>query len=577
MTHRPLIVLACLFAAELAMPTHAQNALGDGRGLERNAKRYPQTDQPKGGRDFAAEVRFRNSIVTGNAPGGLSFRGGSPYTSPSGFRAITSADDLYAFRRDSFFSGLSGQGIRGTEALQYQFSMTTGSAAPKGISGTLGVARSGGAEATLARDLSPAAAPRSDVHGGDWLRSTSSYASTRSLRPMTLGELPRDDRSFYRLMTSPLLGLRVRQVTVPRPDAALVAPTTPTIPSTPSNRSETTPANPNAINNEVGTPQRTRTPQDDLFDRFKQWRRAGDPAPAPKPAPSIPAPTTPDTTKPVVPPPAEADPEKIESWERRLIALRRHLLGLPSREVTEADKDPLTPDDRTDALNPDTITMLRESTVKAPRFIEVPDAKVSLSLYEKAMVAGQSAMKEKRYFDAEDRFSRALAAKRRDPVAQAARIHAQLGAGMFLSASVNLREWVLINPDAAAIRYGSDSLPAPERLTDIVAQFRQRLADSEYTDILSRSLGRRETGFILAYLGHQMGDESVIKDGLAAVTGLPSENDDDRMSERIVAYLRALWLGETPPPLPAVDTPKSEVPATEEPKPDQPKPDAPAK
>src|SRR5262245_47216280 len=89
--------------------------------------------------DFAEEVRFRNAIVTGNVPGGLSFRGDVGYRAPGEFMGSLGSNQGYTFRRDSFFSGLGGVGIRGTDALQYQFAMTTGNTPPSALSGFSGI------------------------------------------------------------------------------------------------------------------------------------------------------------------------------------------------------------------------------------------------------------------------------------------------------------------------------------------------------------------------------------------------------------------------------------------------------
>jgi hypothetical protein len=101
--------------------------------------------------DFAQEVRLRNAIVTGNVPGGMSFRGNVGYRAPGELETNLGSNELFAFRRDSYYSGLGGLGIRGTEALQYQFAATTGNAPPPGYSPILG--RSGtGSTAAAVRD-----------------------------------------------------------------------------------------------------------------------------------------------------------------------------------------------------------------------------------------------------------------------------------------------------------------------------------------------------------------------------------------------------------------------------------------
>jgi hypothetical protein len=54
------------------------------------------------------------------------------------------------------------------------------------------------------------------------------------------------------------------------------------------------------------------------------------------------------------------------------------------------------------------------------------------------LLAGQEAMAAGRYFDAEERFVRALGIRPDDVTAQVGRAHAQLGAGLFVSAAMNL-------------------------------------------------------------------------------------------------------------------------------------------
>src|ERR1044071_8028118 len=60
------------------------------------------------GRDFKKELEFRNAIVTGNAPGGISFRGDVGYKAPGEFFGNLGSNDTFAFRRDSVYSGLGG-------------------------------------------------------------------------------------------------------------------------------------------------------------------------------------------------------------------------------------------------------------------------------------------------------------------------------------------------------------------------------------------------------------------------------------------------------------------------------------
>ena len=127
-----------------------QNALGDGRALDGNLSVDGPLNVSRP--SFEAELRFRNAIATGNAPNGLSFRGDTAFTAPSEFRGVLGSNDLFSFRRDTLTSGLAGMGIRGTDALQFQMSLTAGSQAPANLVGGFVQLRSGsGASALVAR------------------------------------------------------------------------------------------------------------------------------------------------------------------------------------------------------------------------------------------------------------------------------------------------------------------------------------------------------------------------------------------------------------------------------------------
>lgn len=552
-------LLGLAAAAGLAATASAQNALGDGRGLTRDTRTHPQVDRPKGGRDFAAEVKFRNSIVTGGAPGGLSFRGGAPYSSPDRFRGSTAGDDLYTFRRDSFYSGLAGQGIRGTEALQYQFAMTTGSAVPRSVVGSLGVPRVGESGVTIARDTRP----RDEVAGADWIRSTASYSSSRALRPTALGERPdpTDERKYYRLMSSPLLGLRVQKLTIPSKASSPAFPNTPTGAEAARNVPDSAKPIDNSVSNAVDRPKPDySTAYDALTDKLRTWKKPGEESSTPRPAPAtqltnpatnpVTNPVTNPATNPATNPTTDPAAARVEPWEYRIEALRRHLLGLPPRELEDKEKDKLTEDDAVSQLNPQTLKMIRDSKMNVPKLLEVPDARASLPIYARAMAGGQQALAEKRYFDAEDRFSRALAARPRDPSAQAGRLHSQLGAGMYLSASVNLRELLVISPETAVSTYDPALLPEPARMSEIITTLRSRLKGTQYADALAMSLGVRDVGFMLAYIGFHANDQAAVREGLAAVESLPADNDDDKLAGRIERYLRAVWLDDMPTEMP---------------------------
>lgn len=517
-----LRISAVLLAVGVALPAWAQNALGDGRGLERTLNKYPNQG-PRGGRDFAAEVRFRNAVVTGNAPGGLSFRGNVPYRDSGEFTASLGSDDLYRFRRDSYYSGLSGAGIRGTEALQYQFAMTTGSSRPEGLVGSLDYRRTIGGRESLTRQDLPE--NQRDTRG-EWLRSTSSFTSTRPLQPTSIGTRRTKEGDREELTTSPLLGVRAKRLPVemdaavsgssarPAPRAAPgIRPTLP-VPTNPTAAPGAEPAQP-AEPARPGDPTQldTGSAYDSLLSRIGQWDlRAG------------------------ATPPKENESNR---WQTRVDALRRHLRG-----DTESP-DAATPDADARQLNKDTLTMLREAAGRVNTFVDGP---ASLDRFAQAMVQGQQALALGKYFEAEERFSRAAMIRPGEPSALVGRMHAQLGAGMYLSAAVNLRQLLTQSPELAGVRYEAATLPATERLTALRTVLMDRLEDRPDADPVAKSMTPREVGLLVAYLGYQTGDEAAAQRGLAAVEAdAQAAEPADEEAARLAAVLRAVWLGQFPP------------------------------
>ncbi len=553
--HKPFQILILLAACGLAAPAIAQDALGNGRGLERNSSRYPQTQQPRGGRDFAAEVRFRNAIVTGNAPNGLSFRGNSGYSDANDFRGKLGSDDLYSYRRDSYVSGLSGQGIRGTDALQYQFALTTGSSAPSGLAGSLDISRSGarstGQQNALARDR--VAEDRDRSGNGSWLRSPSAFEADRSLQPTSLGSRRTSEGLQETITASSLLGVRSRisdtpvrpRNTKPNKDGTTPAGSPDDKPAgrpsdapssvdgwasqrlpsqlLPRHQQPTDAASPDA---DKSKPQ-PFSAYDSVFTRFDEWERK---------------------TSPV----SETTPGQLTRVENRLLGLRRHLLG------EQANAAPLptpvtnprapAPAPQPEQLDSETVRMIREASGKASGYaVAAKEGDSVRDFYSRDLLVAQKLLAEGRYFDAEDRFSRALISRQGDPTALAGRLHAQLGSGMYLSASVNLRQLLFTVPEFAGVKFVPAMLPSKERLDQIVARLRGRLSGTGDQDPVAQSIADRDVGIVIAYIGFQTGDSALLNEGLATADKpeTPGERADP-ISARLHAYLRAVWLGEMP-------------------------------
>jgi hypothetical protein len=96
-------------------------------------------------------------------------------------------------------------------------------------------------------------------------------------------------------------------------------------------------------------------------------------------------------------------------------------------------------------------------------------------------------------------------------------------------------------------------------MAEIISTLRTRLKGTQYADALAMSLGVRDVGFMLAYVGFHANDQAAVREGLAAVESLPAESDDDKLAGRIERYLRAVWLDQMPtemPPAPETEPAK---------------------
>lgn len=544
MTPRRMTLAAVLVLAAAA-PALGQFKLGDGTKLDRNPLRGSGRRNPSGP-DFAAEVRFRNAIVTGNAPGGLSFRGDVGYQASGEFSAALGSNDLFSFRRDSVFSGLAGMGIRGTDALQYQFALTTGSTPPRGLVGT-GVVDRAGAPVTIESiragqhgtpvdgpvGLIAPGQPGADMRGTDlWvLRSPSAFVSTRALQPTLVATMQDQSGQTLGLTASPLRGLTASPLGNPKPQK----PSTATQPPPEligradfgADGAPKPAAKPGAEPgaNDAAPP---RSGYDDLMARLAA-REAEEPA------------TTPATG------------ERVPRWRQRLDDLRRDLSRTDER--TDRNRDQRTNPDRpgrdaragsgagaqpgaTPDSRRETAAMLRD----AGREPITRLAPAGFDPYSLHMDRAEKFLAQGQFFFAEERFTAALNARPADPMAAIGRVHAQIGASLFASAAINLRRVFAANPELIAQKYGDSLLPDRERTKLIV----ERL---ETLSAAGKGVGR-ETGFLVAYLGFQLGDSAAVERGLAILDAPAGDAPLDSALERLSGRLREMWTAPAEPAKP---------------------------
>ncbi len=532
-TH-PLYLALLAAAAGLAIaaaPAQAQNVLE--RDLRVNS-RFQQAPPSSRG-NLAESLRMRNALVTGNVGGGRSLQISRPYLDAGDLKTQLGTDDLFSFRRDSFSA--SAIGIRGTDSLQYQNAFSTGGMGLVPRSGFSSTARASSTAFTPTRfgdTVRPTFSGRvADDNASTFgtLRSTSSFAATQSLSPTSIGyRMTPDGRD--RVTASTLMGVRMQATNIDAPRSRFAEDRS-------GNMLGATESNPVAAN-------RTPTAYDALLARldtsFAQRRlntrvnNAVDRTPAPPP------PTTPDLTRPAGTTPSGTTPAAASAadrqpsapaWEAPVNRLAERLsmltaTGAASGATARAFNQATMP------LEGDTIAALREAGGTADTLLVGPVA--AGDFFGEYLQAGQEAMAAGRFFDAEERFVRALGIRPDDVTAQIGRAHAQLGAGLFVSAAMNIRQLYEKHPELLGVRFTGAAVPPTPRLRSLVTDLRSainRQAELKLSPPEDASL-------LLTYVGRLLDDEALIREGIAVLRMANNGTSKDAIPD----LLESIWLGK---------------------------------
>lgn len=599
-------MLVCLVLATLAGTVHAQNALGDGTALDASTGQYGSRNYQRP--NLANEISFRNAIATGNAPGGISFRGDLGYRAAGEFTGELGSDSLFAFRRDSLYSGLAGMGIRGTDALQYQFALTTGAAPPRNLMGNLSLARDDyypssagyGNQSQQSRNQMTGSVIGIDQESSDLdvrgrqlqvpmpgtgesslaemgsmlgtLRSSSSYSTTANLQPALMSVYPEGiDRRPIGLIASPLLGITstpMYQKEKKDPNPLVSRPPNAggnDLSSTSAPQSGRLETSYDGLVNQMrehvqelreksgaSGAQSTTIKRDETNDEWliRQMQELREQLYSNNPPSEAPTQNTDGT---------QADPKDESDTQNNADStmpsspsatipndpkspLNEAIKG---REVHSSDKVPVELYDPTAiAIDPETLEVLRGSAAKQVEQLLDPGAQ-SRDIYAEHITVGQRLMSEGRYFDAEERFTHALAIKPGDVPSQLGRLHAQIGAGMVLSASTNLQSIFSQHPEVISSRYSGSLLPDQERVASIIERLNERTgftSPKRSTRNIEGTQIRVSAAYLLGYLGYQINDEDTVVKGLALVKELGSDTD-----RRIASLLSQVWLGRDVP------------------------------
>ncbi|MBL1217484.1 MAG: hypothetical protein D8M59_08310 [Planctomycetes bacterium] len=535
------------FAASLvgvllcSVPAAAQNELGGGRALD--ASFHALDGRYNRPRSAFVLNDINNAIVTGNVAGGKHFRGNVGYAAAGDFRASSGSDRYYRFRADSYYSGVTLLGVR---PLQVYRNPQMGRLPNSNQMSAQLLARS-----TSGTDLSSIAQRRFQLSGGPsmighsfgtaGLGGSGSLQEIRAVRQMlqdynatVLGSLsvpgaysPSSAQPLQtytpqsqqpQLPTGQIAPLALPGISNPTMASAHPRSAIPEIrpvgqvragnPAVGEQIGKATPGIPQ-VQGQAGNYKRGDNAHVDLLARM---------AAQASPSLNLPEPGTgysPDLQKAI---------RDMNSNLRQMGVQYQP----PAGPIT-TDEAPTAPTPGEGEISPaDSITRLQE-VVKSGGSVTIRRYSSSADEYiERLKETASGSLAEGRYFDAERRFRLAyMHSQQSDPLALAGACHAQVGAGLYVSAARNLRHLFTAYPEMLACDYDPALLPSAARLTEITTEAARSVEQTKY----------RDAGLLLAYLGHLSGNEAQVR---AGIEGWTTSGADDPLQ----AAVRELWLGE---------------------------------
>lgn len=502
------------------------------------------------------DYRSRNLVVTGDVAGGRGFRGNVGYTAEGDFRGSTGGDSSMQFRRDS---ALSSANLARTQSAGDTFSMMRDSGAMEYRRDFAGASQRGAAgavpaastrhrldqesnrlatERLLTMDTVSSPMARYQTRTGD--TGTLTASTVRGIKRESDGTRRGSDRlNLYeaaRLQDDLRRGLL-------RMDRATERSLSPfTVAKLKTEGARIGGKDPRLMSETELAIARMNTggsTYDGMVRKIQRnWQQRPQTA-RPKPPTTKPAETdgAPETAEPAGSGAGSAESTTDDGLGTAYEALRRRL-----------DREPASSEDAKDAPASAGPEMTAEEYALVLRHGTHLDAfgEGGQDRLDELLAEGQRAMREGNNFIAEKRFEVALLLKPDDPRATAGLLHCQIGANLPGSASITLRKLFTQSPEMMDVTYAPEALPQVPRLNKALEGARTRMASNRDS---------ADYGLLVAYIGRLLGDRAVIQEGLAKLTGTPSD-------DTLAALLRKLWI-DAPPVL--ADEPTQEAP--EAPKP----------
>ncbi len=495
------LALAAGAAAFLAGSGNAQDALGTGQLLDANPLQNSMGFNPTAGvPDFAS----RNLLITGDIAGGRGFRGTVGYTAPFNFRGTTGSDDLFQFRAASAMSApsfiLGGSSIdqlrfgqylneveyrrasRASTAAAQPFSQRV-SAQPVFMDDRIALDRIASTSMTAAVDA-----------GASDLQAVSLFQNDKGERLLIAASSLQGVQASPLERQGQLIGLTTFDMARARQDADLGrggtqvgAAFTTTFKGLPAMRSEAK-APPTGLIEPRAADERLDMAIAPAYLQVMEGvaERAGQAK-------------------------TEAAPQQLmENLDKQLAQLREQLAKARNLQPGAAptgrpalDKDTVAPREDEEGPAPDLSYVLRHGR-KVERLSAKDESRVN-----ELMKEAEEALRDGEYFWAERTFERVLRFTPGQPLASAGLAHAQIGAGLYASATLTLERLFTEHPEMIDVRYDPNLLPSKARQLMAVSRVRELIAGVER----DRSLH----GFLLAYIGHQLEDRGMVVEGLAVM------------------------------------------------------------
>ncbi len=166
--------------------------------------------------------------------------------------------------------------------------------------------------------------------------------------------------------------------------------------------------------------------------------------------------------------------------------------------------------------------------------------------YKRSMASAEGQLTRGEYFAAEGTFAMALIAKPRDVMATVGRVHAQIGAGLLMSAAGGLRDLLTDHPELTATTFDSGMLPRRQPVRGSRRQDPQGPGESVVGP-------RRRRGLSHGLSGPPDRPQGLLDEGLREFAARTPA--DDTAAQTLLQLVREVWTA------PATPEPAESVPA----------------